>query len=102
MLNNFRTYAVAVEFYRQSKGLRFSLVLKAQFERASASIVLNLAEGRGRQRVKDQQRFFHIAMGSVRECQAILEIAGYRGSPAWCSLDKLAAHLFRLIQYARG
>ncbi|MBX7138295.1 MAG: four helix bundle protein, partial [Oligoflexia bacterium] len=40
--------------------------------RATLSIALNLAEGRGKPTRKDQLRFFSIAFGSVRECQAIL------------------------------
>ncbi|MBX7138601.1 MAG: four helix bundle protein, partial [Oligoflexia bacterium] len=42
--------------------------------RASSSIVLNLAEGAGRATRADQNRFFSIAFGSLRECQAILDL----------------------------
>ena len=49
-------------------------------DRAASSIVLNLAEGRGRGTRADQKRFFHMAFGSVRECQAILDISPERGS----------------------
>ena len=48
--------------------------LKDQLLRASSSIALNLAEGSGRFGIKDQKRFFHIAFGSLRECQAILDL----------------------------
>ena len=41
---------------------------------------MNLAEGRGRGTKADQKRFFHMAFGSVRECQAILDISPERGS----------------------
>ena len=53
---------------------------------------------RGKPTLKDQLRFFHIAMGSVRECQAILMIAEMQATAAWNTLDSLAAHLFCLIR----
>ena len=49
-------------------------------DRAASSLVLNLAEGRGCGTKADQRRFFHMAFGSVRECQAILDISPERGS----------------------
>ena len=39
-----------------------------QFKRASFSIVLNIAEGAGKVRQADKQRYFAIARGSVMEC----------------------------------
>jgi hypothetical protein len=39
-------------------------------------------------------------MGSLRECQAILELGGLKGSEAWSLLDVLAAHLYKLIRNA--
>lgn len=73
-----------------------------QLSRAASSIVLNLAEGRGKATVSDQVRFFQIAFGSLRECQAILILAELQENTAWVTLDKLAAHLFRLIKNAAG
>ena len=75
--------------------------LKDQLFRAASSIALNLAEGRGKGSNKDQARFFQIAFGSLRECQAVLTLADLERSEAWQTLDKLAAHLFRLIKSAR-
>ena len=49
----------------------------------------------------DQKRFFHIAMGSVRECQAVLMIGGLQATEAWKTLDSLAAHLYKLIENTR-
>ena len=48
--------------------------------------------------MKDQKRFFNIAMGSLRECQAILILEGLEESEPWNKLDSLGAHLYRLIQ----
>jgi four helix bundle protein len=74
-MKNFRTYDLAVNFYRLSRTLQIRGNLKEQLDRAASSVVLNLAEGRGRGTKADQKRFFQIAMGSVRECQAILDLS---------------------------
>jgi len=100
MKTNFRTYNLAVEFYKESRALKIPSHLKEQLARAASSIALNLAEGRGKSTRKDQARFFQIAFGSVRESQAILELADLQNSPAWKTLDSLAAHLFQLLQKA--
>ena len=89
---------LAVEFNHQSRSLYLRGSIKDQLLRASQSIALNLAEGRGKSTVKDQKRFFNIAMGSLRECQAILVLEGLEGSQIWNNLDILGAHLFKLIQ----
>ncbi|NMC61908.1 MAG: four helix bundle protein, partial [SAR324 cluster bacterium] len=47
--------------------------------------------GRGKDSRKDQLRFFSIARGSLRECQAILILANLEDSEAWELLDKTAA-----------
>ena len=74
--------------------------LKDQILRASSSIALNLAEGSGRSSAKDQLRFFSIAMGSLRECQAALDLSP-RPYPALVSAaDSLGAHLFRLNHHS--
>ena len=98
---NFKTYDTAVEFYHLSRNLKLASQLSDQLKRAAVSVVCNLAEGRGKPTRKDQLRFFHIAFGSVRECQAILEMAELLRSEHAEVLDKLAAQLYRLIRNAR-
>jgi len=63
--------------------------------------VLNLAEGVGRETRPDQRRFYSIAFGSLRECQAILDLS-YPNTDTIELLDKLAAHLYKLIQSRKG
>ena len=99
-MKNFRTLNLAVNFYRQIQCQKLPSSLSNQLERAAVSIVLNLGEGRGRVRKADQLRFFHIAMGSLRECQVILILANLENSAAWKTLDTLAAHLYKLIKHA--
>ena len=100
-MKNFITYQLAVRFYRLRTSLKLPLHLSDQLARAASSIVLNLAEGRGKPTVKDQLKFFHIAFGSLRECQAVLTLAELESTQAWSVLDTLAAHLYRLIKNAR-
>lgn len=98
---NFRTYNIAVEFYRQAGSIKLSGHLKDQLLRAASSIVLNLAEGRGKSTKRDQVRFFSIALGSLRECQAILELLNLKASEPYRVLDSLGAHLYLLIKRAK-
>lgn len=50
------------------------LAAKDQLDRASTSIVLNLAEGNGKRSHPDRCRYFDIARGSGVECAACLDV----------------------------
>jgi len=58
---------------------RGNSVLKDQFNRASLSIPLNIAEGTGKTSQADKQRFYAIARGSAMECGAILDVCKILG-----------------------
>src|SRR5215470_3920762 len=80
-------YHVAKEFDRLAAGLlprRGHAGLRDQLERASTSIVLNIAEGCARFARAEKAHFYLIARGSTMECAAILDVALSRGlvSPA--------------------
>jgi four helix bundle protein len=92
-MKNFRTYQLAKHFYKSSQGLRFKAHFRDQFNRALLSIVLNLAEGSGKPTSKDRAKFYSIAMGSLREVQAILDLNEYNAHLK--ASDSLAASLFR-------
>jgi len=49
-------------------------VVKDHLERASVSVVLNIAEGNGKSSIKDRCRFFEIARASAFECAACLDV----------------------------
>ena len=95
MLCNFRTYKLSVQFYKNCKSLSLAGNLNSQLLRASSSIALNLAEGSGRRTIRDRLRFYHIAMGSLRECQAVLTILSKE--ELLVEADIVGAHLYKLI-----
>jgi four helix bundle protein len=71
-----------------------------QLERASCSVVRNLAEGSGRSGA-DRRRFFAYAYGSLRETKATLELAVAKRwlaqlPPAYAKAHELGAMLYRL------
>ena len=68
MLEEFVAYQKAKTLYKACKGLKLPRFLQDQIQRASASVVLNLAEGSGKRTPNDQRRFYSIAFGSLREC----------------------------------
>ncbi|SRR6266487_2575291 len=47
---------------------------KDQLDRASTSILLNIAEGNGKFSAKDRARFLEMARGSALECAACLDV----------------------------
>ncbi len=97
-MKNFRTYNLSVSFYRSATAMPLPSPLKDQLKRAALSVPLNLAEGRGRRTRADQIRFFSIAFGSVRECQALFDIADLKDTDTYRLLDSLAASLYKLIK----
>ena len=97
-MKNFRTYQLAKEFYGLTNTLNLPRHLKDQLSRASSSIALNLAEGAGRFGTKDQKRFYHIAMGSLRECQAIIDLVGKSEDKVGICANKLGGSLYKLIR----
>ena len=74
--------------------------MKGQFDRASLSIPLNLAEGWGKATRKDRFKFFQIAFGSTRECQSLLQLSGKIETETYKLLDAVAASLYLLIKRA--
>ena len=69
-------YYVAVAFQAAAMRLlpKGHAVLRDQLERASLSIVLNIAEGAGRRSRRDKGRFYTIARGSAMESLALIDV----------------------------
>ncbi len=101
-MQHLRSYHLAVEFYREAKAKALPHYLKDQLRRAALSIALNLSEGTGKSGLADQRRFFEIAMGSIRECQALVEVESESFSEEQKDLlDHLAASTYKLIKNSR-
>ena len=69
-------YRVALEAQAEGAALvpADNRVLRDQLERASLSVVLNIAEGAGRRSRKDKARHYAIARGSAMESAAIVDV----------------------------
>ena len=97
-----KSYQLAVQFYRQAKGIELPYDLKDQLRRAALSIALNLCEGTGRRTMPDRVRFFQIALGSIRECQGLVELESDSFTHSQRDLlDHLAASTFKLIRNSK-
>ena len=98
MLKNFRTYQQSLSFYHYCEQTRLPGFLKNQLLRASSSISLNLAEGSAKPMGKDRLRFYRIALGSLRECQAICDLNPQLGG-LQAMADQLGGCLYRLCYH---
>jgi len=98
-VKNFRTYEIAKEFYRLVEQIEWPPHLREQALRAASSIVLNVAEGAGLPSKRQKAKHYNIAMGSLREVQAALEINSVADTRKLeQSADHLAANLYKLCQ----
>ena len=96
MLKQFKTYQLSIHFYQACLKLKLPRHLKDQMLRASSSITLNLAEGSAKPTKKDQMKFFFIAFGSLRECQAILSLSDHVSPDLIDMADHIGACLYKL------
>lgn len=97
-MKQFRTYQNALKFYQSCRQLKLPRHLRDQMDRAASSIALNLAEGSAKPTKRDQMKFFFIAFGSLRECQAILSLSGVATGELLDQADHLGACLFKLTR----
>jgi four helix bundle protein len=72
-------YRLSIEYVAAAYGVAKSLTganrhLRDQWLRAAQSIPLNIAEGNGKQILRDKNRYFEIARGSALECAAIHDL----------------------------
>ena len=97
-MHSLKCYELAVQFYRTTHGLRMPGHLKSQFLRACSSVALNLSEGSAKPSPKERAKFYRIALGSLRECQAIFDLVGLNNRSIHEQQDKLARHLYKLCK----
>jgi four helix bundle protein len=94
-------YRVAVEFQVLAAGLlprHGQATLRDQLDRASVSIVLNVAEGAGRFSGPDKARFYAMARGSATECGAIVDLVLARGLAPPLDCRRARVLLVRVVQ----
>ena len=94
MLKDFKAFQIAKSVHKLCKSLKVSYYLQGQFLRASSSIALNIAEGSGKRTPSDQSRFYSIALGSLREVAAIIELEEIKNPELDKLLDQLGAILY--------
>ena len=73
-------------------------VLQDQLERASLSVVCNIAEGAGRRSRRDKRRFYAMARGSATECAAIVDVLRLRRLASEASCRTARSHALRVVQ----
>jgi four helix bundle protein len=76
--------------------------VKDQLDRASTSIVLNVAEGNGKYSEKDRCRFFDTANGSALECAAGLDILVAKAKLTSDQVQPGKARLVKIVQMLMG
>ena len=94
-------YRLAVEFQALATRTiprRSQAVLRDQLDRASVSIVLNIAEGAGRVSPADKARFYAMARGSATECAAVMDLLWARGLLDPALRNRARALLVRIVQ----
>ena len=103
-------YRLSIEYVAFSYDIAKTLTglnrpARDQWLRAAQSIPLNIAEGNGKQSLKDKNSFFEIARGSALECAAIHDVLrvchvmddeAVRGGKS--NLKRIVSMLTRLIQ----
>jgi four helix bundle protein len=72
--------------------------LRSQLDRASLSILLNIAEGAGRRSGPDKASFYTIARGSATECAGILDALVVRGLVGAGCRKEARTLLIRIVQ----
>ena len=96
MIQNFRSYELALKFYRLCLRQRLVNPERGQLRRASLSICNNLGEGWGRRTAADRGHFFDIAFGSLRESQTIIRATQLKDPELVMTADQLGGSLYRL------
>jgi four helix bundle protein len=95
VIKNFLAYDLAIQLHSKCETVKSKYYIKDQLERATLSIVLNLAEGSGKPTKPEQRRFYSIALGSIRETEALLRIL--KQAEALKLLDRLGGMVYCLV-----
>lgn len=99
MLKGFRCYQESVTLYHKIVVLKLPRHLSDQVHRAASSVSLNLAEGAGKTSLQEKRKFFVSALASLREVQAVLELARLRDEALLQDSDRLGGMIYKLVQW---
>ena len=93
-------YVAALAFQTLAQRLagRLTGAFRDQLERASLSILLNLAEGVGRTQPADKARYYAISRGSASECAALVDALRARGWAEEALCAEARGLLVRIVQ----
>jgi four helix bundle protein len=98
--NRLHVYGVALELHGLCSMLVAALhrIVRDQLERASLSVVLNVAEAGGRRSRRDKARYYAIARGSATEVGALLDVLALRRLAAPTSIRTGRRLAIRIVQ----
>src|SRR5262245_21418876 len=94
-MKNFRSYQLAKCLYKACQAQALKGEARDQLIRASLSVCLNLVEGSAKPSAKERRRFYTMALASMREVQALIDLHELNLAQAG---DILGAHIYRLVQ----
>jgi four helix bundle protein len=99
-VDRFDCYQAALQFQELAAHLlvKGAGALRDQLDRASTSVVLNLAEGIGRRARREKAHFYAVARGSALESAAIVDLARRRGLAEIAVCAENRALLVRIVQ----
>jgi four helix bundle protein len=78
------------------------IAARDQLDRASTSIVLNIAEGNGKRSHPDRCRYFDISRGSIVECAACLDVLAIKKKIAMEDAEKGKIILLGIVSMVAG
>ena len=91
-------YRLAREHLALVAGTAIPPRLRDQLDRASDSILLNIAEGMGKpRRSRDRARFIRIALGSAKECACAWDVLAVRRRVKEAPARLARRHLLRVV-----
>ena len=101
-MKNFKSYQASIAFYQSLSALKLPSHLRQQIERAAASVALNLAEGNLKLSSKDRLKYFLTALGSIKECQAVLELTRNTDTYQGRLAEEIAKMISGLVRYVKN
>ncbi len=78
------------------------LAARDQLDRASTSVVLNIAEGNGKRQPRDRCRYLDIARGSAVECAACLDVLVVRKQLSSAAAEEGKVVLLAVVSMVSG